>query len=83
MLEPRYKTGPPVIAGTLAELLQKLPLDTDRAMAILAQYNASAGEGRFDPTLLDGLATDGLDVDKTNWAQTLDTPPFRAYPVTG
>ena len=30
-----------------------------------------------------GLATRGLDLPKSNWAQRLDTPPFVAYPVTG
>ncbi|GIS89989.1 MAG: hypothetical protein CM1200mP20_00300 [Pseudomonadota bacterium] len=30
-----------------------------------------------------GLATRGLMPDKSNWAQPLDSPPFRAYPVTG
>ena len=83
LLEPRYATGTPVVAESLEELLQQLPLDSDRAMAALAEFNAHSGQGRFDPTILDGLATAGLDVDKTNWAQALDTPPFRAYPVTG
>ena len=31
----------------------------------------------------DGLETKGLTPSKSNWAQALDTPPFRAYPVTG
>ncbi len=30
-----------------------------------------------------GLASNGLDLPKSNWAQRLDTPPFVAYPVTG
>ena len=33
----------------------------------------------FDPTRLDGLATRGLDIDKSNWALPLDTPPYVAY----
>jgi tricarballylate dehydrogenase len=28
------------------------------------------------------LRTVGLPIDKTNWAQKLDTPPFHAYGVT-
>ena len=27
-------------------------------------------------------ASSGLAVDKTNWANRLDSPPFKAYPVT-
>jgi tricarballylate dehydrogenase len=30
----------------------------------------------------DGLRTVGLPIDKTNWAQKLDVPPFHAYGVT-
>ena len=37
----------------------------------------------FDPTIKDGKAARGLAVPRSNWAQVLDTPPFRAYPVTG
>ena len=37
----------------------------------------------FDPTKKDGKNTRGLDLPKSNWAQRIDTPPFKAYPVTG
>jgi len=30
---------------------------------------------------LDGRCTTGLSVDKTNWANPLDAPPFKAFPV--
>jgi tricarballylate dehydrogenase len=36
----------------------------------------------FDPTVKDGRSANGLTVDKSNWAMTLDTPPFEAYGVT-
>ena len=39
-------------------------------------------EVRFNPNIRDGLATTGLAIDKTNWAQRLDTPPYEAYAVT-
>ena len=37
----------------------------------------------FDPTILDGKTKKGLALNKTNWAQKFDTPPYRAFPVTG
>ena len=45
---------------------------------------------RVDPVLRnatiiafhDGLRTAGLPIDKSNWAQRLDTPPYEAYAVT-
>ena len=30
----------------------------------------------------DGRRTEGLAVDKTNWAETIDTPPYRGWAVT-
>ena len=37
---------------------------------------------KFNPNVHDGLRTMGLSIDKTNWAQVLDKPPFHAYGVT-
>ncbi len=37
----------------------------------------------FDPTVKDGKGTIGLPLPKSNWALPIDTPPFKAYPVTG
>ena len=83
LLEPRYVTGDPLVADTLDELIDKLPVGKTRLKGSLAAYNAAVGEAPFDPTVHDGLETKGLTPSKSNWAQALDTPPFRAYPVTG
>jgi tricarballylate dehydrogenase len=57
------------------------PLD---ARATLDTFNeAVMGDVAFDPTSLDGKGTRGLPLAKSNWAQKIDTPPFKAYPVTG
>ncbi len=85
LLESRYKTSEPITADTLKELVQRLDLD-DRAQAVetLAAYNAAAHEpDGFDPSQKDGLATNGLTPNKTNWALKLDSPPFVAYSATG
>src|SRR5262245_55979430 len=83
LLEGRYKTGTPETADTLDALVDKLPLDRAACRRTLEAYNHAVGEGRFDPTIRDGLATHGLALPKSNWAQRLDTPPFVAYPTTG
>jgi tricarballylate dehydrogenase len=36
----------------------------------------------FDHTVLDGRGTIGIEPQKSNWAQALDTPPFEAYQTT-
>jgi tricarballylate dehydrogenase len=83
LLEPRYKTGTPVVADSLAALVEQLPVDRAALLATLERYNAAVRPGAFDPTIRDGLATTGLAQPKSNWAQRLDAPPFTAWPVTG
>ncbi|MEM9043890.1 MAG: FAD-dependent tricarballylate dehydrogenase TcuA [Pseudomonadota bacterium] len=66
----------------LANLLEGV--DQNAALATLNAYNAAVDETvSFDPTKLDGKSTHGLSLAKSNWAQRIDTPPYRAYPVTG
>ena len=36
----------------------------------------------FNPNIRDGLATTGLALNKSNWANRLDVPPYHAYGVT-
>ena len=36
----------------------------------------------FDPNVKDGRGTRGLGIPKSNWANTIDEPPFEAYAVT-
>ena len=74
-----------VEAETLDALADKLDgVDASAALATLKAFNDAVDSSvPFDPTVLDGKRTKGLALDKTNWAQRLDTPPFRAYPVTG
>ncbi len=83
--EYRFHDASFVEADTLEGLLQKLEgVDRQAALTTLNDYNASVDQTvPFDPTSLDGKATHGLPLAKSNWAQTIDTPPFRAFPVTG
>ncbi len=84
LLEGRYKTGRPIVADSLRELVDRLPVERAACLETLERYNAGlAPGGAFDPTVKDGLATRDLELPKSNWAQRLDAPPFVAYPVTG
>lgn len=69
----------PIKADSIPELAVKLGLDPDRIAATVAEFNAACRPGRFHPTELDGLATQGLSIAKTNWARPLDTPPYYGY----
>lgn len=59
-------------------------LDAAAARETIAEFNAKVDENTaFDPTIKDGKSSQSHGLSKSNWAQKLDTPPFRAYPVTG
>ena len=82
--EYRIREVTRVAADTLEALAEKLE-DVDPAgfLRTVTAYNAAVRtEVAFDPTVKDGRGTEGLEVPKSNWAQTLDTPPFEAYAVT-
>ena len=86
LLEPRYSTSEPIMADTIEALIEQLDIDDKpQALATVMEYNRAAknvAQG-FDPTQKDGLRTDGLALEKTNWAVRLDSPPFYAYTATG
>ena len=73
---------PPIEAATLAELADKLDLDSSTFEATVTTFNDAVVGGRpFDTNEKDGNTTKGLEIEKTNWAQRIDTPPYYAYPV--
>lgn len=71
-------------ADTLEGLAAKLDgIDADRFVATVREYNASIDQDvEFNPNVKDGRGTRGLSVPKSNWANPLDTPPFKAFAVT-
>jgi tricarballylate dehydrogenase len=73
-----------VTADTVEDLARRMEgVDADGLLAEVAAYNAAVRtEVPFDPTVKDGRGTTGLSVPKSNWANTIDTPPFVAYGVT-
>jgi tricarballylate dehydrogenase len=71
-------------ANTFEELAPRLTgVDPQRFLETVREYNAAPRpDVPFNPNIHDGLRTFGLAIDKTNWAQRLDTPPYEAYGVT-
>lgn len=83
--EYRFDDAHFVEDDSLDRLLGRLDgVDTEALRSTVAAYNDAVDDTvAFDPTILDGKSTIGLELAKTNWAQSLDTPPFKAFPVTG
>ncbi|WP_281289559.1 FAD-dependent tricarballylate dehydrogenase TcuA [Puniceibacterium confluentis] len=70
---------PPISADTIEGLAQKLGLSETALAGTVRAFNAACRPGNFHPQQLDGVATDGLDPPKTNWARPVSEPPFYAY----
>ncbi|MEO0386744.1 MAG: FAD-dependent tricarballylate dehydrogenase TcuA [Pseudomonadota bacterium] len=83
--EYRFHDAHFVEAESLDQLLAQIEgIDRAAAAKTLADFNAAVDETTpFDPTILDGRGAPGLPVPRANWAQKLDTGPYRAFPVTG
>lgn len=88
-LEPRYSTGVPLEADTIEELAEEVKkkyghmgFDKESFVESIHSFNAACREGSFNPASKDGKATQGLDIEKTNWAVPIDAPPYRVYGVT-
>jgi tricarballylate dehydrogenase len=73
-----------VTANTLEEFAEKLEgVNAEQFLKTIAEYNAAVKKDvPFNPNVKDGRRTTGLAVDKSNWANTIDTPPYEGYAVT-
>ena len=82
--EYRIRQVTRVKADTLEALVAKLDdVDAGPALRTIREYNAAVRtDVPFDPNAKDGRGTEGLAVAKSNWANTIDEPPFAAYAVT-
>ena len=70
-------------ANTLEELAAHLDIDVEGLVNTVKEYNAAVQTGvTYNPTIKDGRGTVGLAVNKTNWAETIDTPPYLGWAVT-
>jgi tricarballylate dehydrogenase len=71
-------------ADSLRGLAESAGINPDGLQRTVRAFNAAVLEDRpFDPTILDGRHTEGIDPEKSNWATRLETPPFVAYAVRG
>jgi tricarballylate dehydrogenase len=73
-----------VTANTIEELAGKLEgVNPEVFLETVKEYNAAVTRDvPFNPNVKDGLRTEGLDINKSNWANPVDEAPFEAYAVT-
>lgn len=82
LLRVPYHEAEKVETNSLEELAQELDISVEGFLKTVKEFNeAIVEEIPFVPYKLDGRRTKGLKPDKTNWAQRIDAPPYRAYAV--
>src|ERR1700747_2418148 len=72
---------PPIEAGSIRGLAEKLELDPVALENTVADFNAAVRPGTFDHTILDDCRTEGLTPPKSHWPRHIEAPPYYAYPV--
>src|SRR5882757_10029185 len=82
--EYRIRQVTKVVANTIEEFAHKLDgVNAEQFLKSIAEYNkAVRSDIPFNPNVKDGRHTEGLAVNKSNWANTIDQPPFEGYAVT-
>lgn len=86
LTEHMRATGPGgwVSGDTIVDVLSELGCGRpERGAETIAAYNAGTDPDGFDPDVLDGNATDGVEPKKSNWALPIDESPYHGYRVTG
>src|SRR5437868_14248188 len=82
--EYRSKGTTKVQANTLEELVARMEdVEPHAFLESVREYNAAIKRDvPFNPNIKDGRATTGLAIEKSNWANPLEKPPYVAYAVT-
>ena len=80
--EYRIKQVTKCTANTLEELAEGLEMDPKGLARTIAAFNAACRAGNYNPSVLDGVRTEGIEPPKSNWALPIDKPPFTGFMVT-
>ncbi|MFF1551254.1 FAD-binding protein [Rhodococcus erythropolis] len=71
---------PPFEGDTIEELATAMNIDAAIFSATIHEFNEAVQDGEFDPSRPDGKRTNGLAIEKSNWARPIQQPPFKAVP---
>jgi tricarballylate dehydrogenase len=73
-----------VTANTIEDFAQQLHgVNAVEFLKTIKEWNGAVRTDiAFNPNVKDGRCAEGLAVGKSNWANTIDAPPFEGYAVT-
>jgi tricarballylate dehydrogenase len=80
--EYRIKQVSKFAADSLEELAKGLDIDPQGLVRTVNEFNAACRPGSYNPSILDGVKTVGIEPPKSNWALPIDKPPFTGFMVT-
>jgi tricarballylate dehydrogenase len=80
--EYRIKQVTKFQANTLEELAAGLDIDPQGLIRTVTDFNRACSPGKYNPSILDGVKTEGIKPPKSNWALTIDQPPYTGFVVT-
>ena len=69
-------------ANTIEELADALGIDVGGLKHTVKQFNDACQSGNYNPAILDGVKTEGIEPPKSNWALPLNQPPYFGVAVT-
>ena len=68
--------------NTIEELADALGIDVGGLKHTVKQFNDACQSGNYNPAILDGVKTEGIEPPKSNWALPLNQPPYFGVAVT-
>ena len=80
--EYRIRQVTKVVSESIEGLARELEISETALKETVNEFNAACVPGNFNPSILDGVTTDGLSPNKTNWALPINEGPFEAYVTT-
>src|SRR5262249_5166807 len=82
--EYRIRQITKVTADTIEDLAKKLDgVNAEQFVTTIADWNKAVPQHTpFNHNVKDGRRTEGLAINKSNWANPIDTPPYEGYAVT-
>ena len=80
--EYRIKQVSKFAADSLEDLARGLDIDPQGLVRTVNLFNAACRPGSYNPSVLDGVKTVGIEPPKSNWALPIDKPPFTGFMVT-
>lgn len=72
---------PPIVADTLEEMANKIGVPAEQLVKTVNEFNQAVQDGEFNSKQKDGKKAVGIHPPKSNWAITIDQPPYISYPI--